>query len=172
MSNTVGSKQKPLDIPAPEVEESLGNSGVTTLESREVRIAPKSEPITPVPLRNLPLEIKTQLKRWEWLFIAARMTHILLGLLNTTSFVIIAGWAGVLLPSTIVALAATAALCSALQQALRPGSKANQYRKAWIELFHICNKYKYDLTITESDLFDTVRRGEEIMGELEAGLWV
>lgn len=172
MSKGKKRKQGFLDPRSSVAAERFVNSGIVTRQPVEVQVTAKSEPATPVPLRNLPKEIQRQLRRWEGLFILARSTHLLLGLLNTTAFVIIAGWVGVLAPSIIVALAATAALCSALQQALRPGSKANKYRKAWIELFHVSNKYKYDLTITEADLFDAVKRGEDIMGELEAGLWV
>lgn len=124
-----------------------------------------------MPHNEIPQEVLDIEKVWSKLFHRWWFYHYLIGILGALSAVTVASNPQILLkvPYSFDVLAWLSAICVSLLTFLEPKKRGRGYVAAWRILHEEIGKYKYssDPDKNVEHLFETVRKGENIIANLD-----
>lgn len=119
--------------------------------------------------RTVPDEIDVHRRIWVRAHRTLRTVHYLLGTIGTICAITVASQPSFVksVPSLIEVLAWVSALSISLITYLMPLRTSKGYVAAARILTDSCNRYKLDPDFTMKELLDAVRKGEELISQLD-----
>ena len=119
--------------------------------------------------KQIPKDIKDILVGWSKYYHRWWFLHYLLGAVGTISSITVASQPKILIniPYLFDILAWIAAICIALITFLMPSRRAKAYVAAWRLLFHATNKFKHSDNGSIDELFEALKKGEELIGSTD-----
>jgi hypothetical protein len=130
--------------------------------------------MTSISYREIPAQISSNLRKWQWMARSLRIVQVGLGLLGTASALTVTTFAADIGTLWVKICSFVAALCIGLLAAFDIGSKANATRQACRHLNRAILRYLHLPESSLDDLIDSYSQAQDMVGgvtyrQLQAG---